>query len=220
MYRFPHNWKLIELYKAATGQSQPTTKPANIARQQRARKQEPKSKLKHLVEQVGEGFDKLLEYAQSLEQTALDVRAQNEKLNKANSEQIQEIANLKTTISQLQAQTSSAMTIKHTEIDMGQFIEIPRDYPNGGMLREKNTRQVEVNGKSYEKRFFFFECKLDFPGQRTGDTIEHNGTSFTQIMKGNVEQLIQNFEPGSVVQVDGKYFLKWVTLKETHDYGI
>jgi hypothetical protein len=91
---------------------------------------------------------------------------------------------------------------------------------NGGMLREQKARLVEVGGKEYEERIFLLECKFQVSGHPTGETIEHDGVSFTQIMEGNVEKLVQNLGPSSLVRCDGRQFLRWVTLKEKRYYGI
>jgi hypothetical protein len=203
------------------GQSRATQKVPKSAEQEEGR-----SAMLHHVEQVSESFYEFVEYAKSLEETAFEAQAKIEQLNKTNIAQGQEIADLKATISQFQAQTTTQPTtpetliIENIEIKKGHFSDIPQDNENGGMLREKDARPVEAGGKYYEERLFLRECKLQVPGQQCGEIVEHNGMSFVKIIEGDVEKLIQVFEPSSLVQCEGKYFLKWVTLKEKHYYGV
>lgn len=178
------------------------------------------------AEKVVDSFNEFVEAVSSQEKLAFQAQAKVERLQKANKEQAQEIADLKATISRLQVQTvnqhTSRTVLPAQEIDIepDRFETIPPEVDNGGMLREQKARPVEVGGKEYEERIFLLECKLQVSGHLTGETVKHDGVSFTQIMEGNVEKLVQNLGPSSLVQCDGRQFLRWVTLKEKRFYGI
>jgi hypothetical protein len=90
---------------------------------------------------------------------------------------------------------------------------------NGGMLREEQARVTMIDGNEYEERVFLLPCKIQVPGQQSGRTFEYGGMSFTQIMDGDVEQLVQITKPGLLVQSEGRLFFKWTALKEVKEKG-
>ncbi|KAE9380339.1 hypothetical protein N431DRAFT_324221, partial [Stipitochalara longipes BDJ] len=176
----------------------------------------------HHAKKIADSFDEFVGLAVSQEKLALDARTEVEKLRKDNREQAQEIADLKTAMSQMQLQMAAQQTqppasiLRSIDIEDGLFEPIPNDVGSPGMLTtpEGAARLVELGGKKYEERTFLLECKLQYTGQPTGQNVQHEGMSFRRIMDEIVEKFVQNFEPSSLVQSEGRQFLKWVTLKE------
>jgi hypothetical protein len=184
-----------------------------------------KSTIAQHAEKVANSFDDFVKDVSSLEKLASDSHAKIEKLQKANSDQAQEITDLRATISQAQAQIVTrpmappALAVQNFEIEPGRFGTIPREMENGGMLREKQARARMIGGNEYEERVFLLPCKIQVPGQQSGRTFEHDGMSFTQIMDGDVEQLVQITEPDLLVQSEGRLFFKWTALKKLKEKG-
>jgi hypothetical protein len=142
-------------------------------------------------------------------------------LQQANRDQAQEITDLKATISQLSLlMAPPALAVQNFEIEPDRFGTIPREMENGGMLREKQARVTMIGGNEYEERVFLLPCKIQVPGQQSGLTFEFGGMSFTQIMDGDVEQLVQTTEPGLLVRSEGRLFFKWTALKEVKENAI
>jgi hypothetical protein len=184
-----------------------------------------KSTIVQHAEKVANSFDDFVKDVSSLEKLASDSYANIEKLQKANRDQAQEITNLRATISQPQAQRATrpmappALDVQNFEIEAGRFGTIPREMENGGMLREKQARVTMIGGNEYEERVFLLPCKIQVPGQQSGRTFKHDGMSFTQIMDGDVEQLVQITEPDLLVQSEGRLFFKWTAFKKFEEKG-
>jgi len=170
-----------------------------------------------------DSFLRILESAQSQDKKVLEARTEIKKLQQDKRDQAQEIADLKATVSRMQTQIAAHQTqppasLQRIDIERGLFESVTSDAGSPGMLMTTKVaakeRLVELRGKKYEEYISLLECRLKYTGVPTGEIIQHNGLSFRRVMDGTEEKFIQSLEPSSLVQSEGRQFLKWVTLKE------
>ena len=108
----------------------------------------------------------------------------------------------------------SASRFQSIDIEHCLLETVPSNVGSPGLLRtpEGEGRKLELEGKKFEERIWLLECRLQCKGQPTGKTIQHEGLSFRRIVDGTDEKFVQNLELSSLVQSEGRQFLKWVTL--------
>jgi hypothetical protein len=174
----------------------------------------------HHAKKLANSVSEFVGVAASQEKLASDTLIEVEKLRKENIEQAKKIAELQATVSQMQSQMAdqhthgSASRFQSIDIEHCLLETVPSNLGSPGLLRtpEGEGRKLELEGKKFEERIWLLECRLQCKGQPTGKTIQHEGLSFRRIVDGTDEKFVQNLELSSLVQSEGRQFLKWVTL--------
>jgi hypothetical protein len=198
--------------------------------------QDKGSAVENHAKKLAETVSEFVGLAASQEKLAFDTGVEVKKLRKDNREQAQETANLRAALSQMQAQMAAqqahqpAPHLRSIGIELGLLQSIPNEVGSPVMLAtpERAASIVELGDKKYEERIFLLECELQYTGQATGDIIQCEGLFFNpiedKIVDGTAERTVEKFvqilEPSSLVQSEGRQFVKWSPSKRDHDRPI